>query len=736
MNTTSSVGMQTGQEAVDWHALFLEAQRAREEAKARTQHLNHVLEGLGDGLVVLDSDLRYRYVNALTLQLMERTEEEVLGKSFYDLYPNLQGTSFEEAMQTALREQRQAETDIFYPRNGRWWRTFINPTESGLTVYYRDITHLKQAEEVQERLAAIVESSEDAIIGKTLEGIITDWKPAAERMFGYTAEEVIGKPKTILFPPDRLEEEVEILQRLRQGIRTEHIETIRVRKDGKQIKVSITVSPIKNANGQIAGAATIIRDVTEQRRLEEERRYVMAEAHCLLWHADIKASDHAHRLHWEFHVPDPEAAQRFLPLPVETGDTYIGAWFRGRLLEDRNECDRRGAAAVRAGRSYQQEFRILDANRQVHWLHEDVHVETIEPGKRWRAIAVCIDITDRKRMEQERLRLAAIVESSNDAIIGKDLNGVITDWNPAAERMFGYAAEEVIGKPKTILFPLDRVGEEDALLARLRRGERIDPFESVRVRKGGRSLDVSLTISPIKDSRGHIIGASTIARDITAHKAANREIERLNARLMRAMQETHHRVKNNLQLICAILDMAAMEHADALPISEAKRLNQQVMTLAAIHDILTHTAQFSGEHSDEISSYEVLHRLLTMLQTTGERSQLEYDIQDVRLSVRQATALALIVNELVSNSIKHGGHEARVTYRTLDHAAQLQVEDNGTGFPVPFELHACANTGLTLVENLARHDLAGTLCFENREQGGARVSLTMPLLDPTSSPPD
>src|SRR5918912_784895 len=135
------------------------------------------------------------------------------------------------------------------------------------------------------------------------------------------------------------------------------------------------------------------------------------------------------------------------------------------------------------------------------------------------------DITERKRAEEVHARLASIVESSEDAIIGKTLEGTITNWNRGAQNIYGYSAEEVVGKPINILVPPDRPNEIPKILERLRHGESIDNYETVRVTKDGRRLDISLTISPIKDSSGNIVGASTIARDITERKRAEKAIE-------------------------------------------------------------------------------------------------------------------------------------------------------------------------------------------------------------------
>jgi PAS domain S-box-containing protein len=152
------------------------------------------------------------------------------------------------------------------------------------------------------------------------------------------------------------------------------------------------------------------------------------------------------------------------------------------------------------------------------------------------AISVFEDVTDLKQAEQASRRLAAIVESSEDAIVSKDLNGIITSWNQGAERLFGYKAEEVIGKPVALLIPPERQDEEPAILERIRRGERIEHYETVRRRKDGSLLDISLTVSPIRDAKGNIIGASKIARDITQRKRVEVTLRESEQRLRLATQ--------------------------------------------------------------------------------------------------------------------------------------------------------------------------------------------------------
>jgi PAS domain S-box-containing protein len=233
-------------------------------------------------------------------------------------------------------------------------------------------------------LAKVVESSDDAIVSKDLNSTIVSWNRAAERMFGYTAEEAIGRSILMIIPKERQGEEDEVLATIRAGRAVTHYETVRQHKDGTLIPISLTVSPVYDDAGVVIGASKIARD-----------------------------------------------------------------------------------------------------------------------------------ISDRKRADDALRRLAAVVTSSDDAIVSKTLEGIITSWNPAAERMFGYTEAEAIGRSIRMLIPDDRQSEEDAVLAKIRAGEVIDHYETIRRRKDGSLFSISLTVSPLRDHEGRVVGASKIARDIT-----------------------------------------------------------------------------------------------------------------------------------------------------------------------------------------------------------------------------
>lgn len=181
--------------------------------------------------------------------------------------------------------------------------------------------------------------------------------------------------------------------------------------------------------------------------------------------------------------------------------------------------------AIQSRGEYQVDFRTIRAdNGKIVWLHNRGRVECDAQGEPIRVTGTTTDINERKRAEEANALLANIVDSSDDAIISKSLEGTITSWNPGASRLFGYTAEEAIGRSILLIIPADRRQEEATILNKLKRGERIDHFETVRRRKDGSLLDISLTISPIKDSAGRVIGASKVARDITAQKAAERAL--------------------------------------------------------------------------------------------------------------------------------------------------------------------------------------------------------------------
>jgi PAS domain S-box-containing protein len=238
--------------------------------------------------------------------------------------------------------------------------------------------------------------------------------------------------------------------------------------------------------------------------------------------------------------------------------------------------------------------------------------------------------------------LVAIIDGSHDAIISKDLNGNIRTWNAGATRLFGYAAHEVVGKPIILLIPEDRRDEEPAILAQIRAGNRVDHFETVRRRKDGSFIDLSLTISPVRNAAGAIVGASKIARDITERRLAQ-EQQRL---LYREMQ---HRVKNLFALTAGIVSLSARSGGDIQSVTN--NIHDRLGALSRAHEL---TMPDWGGDGFEAQNTTLLALIRTILQPYVGCQQIDVSGNDPHVGTRSLTHVALLLHELATNAAKYG----------------------------------------------------------------------------------
>jgi PAS domain S-box-containing protein len=272
------------------------------------------------------------------------------------------------------------------------------------------------------------------------------------------------------------------------------------------------------------------------------------------------------------------------------------------------------------------------------------------------AVNMLVDLTDRKASEENAQRLASIVQSSDDAIISKDLQGIIKSWNRGAERLFGYAAADVIGKPITILIPPERLDEEPSILERIKRGERINHYETIRRRKDGSMVDISLTISPILSADGRIIGASKIARDITERRRAQEQQKVLLAEIM-------HRVKNTLATVQAIANQTLRR----APADERAAFTARLHALSKAHDLLT------SDKWDRAPLRAIVEAALEPFQQ--DRFTLEGP--DTWLNASMSLQVTLAMHELATNAAKYGAlrnttGQVCLTWKLLD-AGRLKI---------------------------------------------------------------
>ncbi len=309
------------------------------------------------------------------------------------------------------------------------------------------------------------------------------------------------------------------------------------------------------------------------------------------------------------------------------------------------------------------------------------------------------------------------------AIFMADTEERVASWNAGATRILGYTEPEILGQPVAIIFTQEdqQNGDEQKEFKTARDTGRSDD-ERWHVRKDGSRFWALGILTALYDEQGRLRGYAKILRDFTARKRYEDRIEALNARLQWAMTETHHRVKNNLQLISAIIDMQSHEYGDTVPIAEYKHLGTQVRALAALHDILAADTK-AGSDATMISLPALLEELLSLLQSIASKSRIQFKLADVQVSANKGSSIALIVNELVTNAIKHGSDNVLVTLSDLEGNITLSVRDDGLGFAEGFEAKSFSSAGLELVENLVRLDLRGKVSYTNLPEGGGCVTV-------------
>jgi PAS domain S-box-containing protein len=283
------------------------------------------------------------------------------------------------------------------------------------------------------------------------------------------------------------------------------------------------------------------------------------------------------------------------------------------------------------------------------------------------AVNMLIDITDRKRAEEVKQRLASIVQFSDDAIISKSLKGKIESWNAGAERIFGYTASEAVGQSVEMLIPADRLDEEPEIINRIRRGERIEHYETVRRRKDGSLIDISLTVSPIMDADGRVISASKIARDITERK-------RTEAHISVLAREAEHRAKNVLATVQAIVHLTEAETvADYKTAVEGR-----VQALANVHTLFVKSHWSGAELHDLVTKELAPYR-------KGDGTRVAIEGPAFALEPDTAQTIAVVVHELTTNAIKYGALsviEGRIVVSwTLNNSGRLVLRWTETGGP-------------------------------------------------------
>jgi PAS domain S-box-containing protein len=342
----------------------------------------------------------------------------------------------------------------------------------------RDITEHKREAEEANRMVTVVRDSNDAITIQDHDGKITAWNRGAEMMFGYSEQEALRMKIWQLAPTDKMAEQKDFNQRLFAGEKIPSYETQRLTKDGRLLDVWLTVTKLVDDAGKVIGIAATERDITKRKRAEQE--LVIANK--------------------ELIFQNEEKEKRAAELVIANKE----------LIFQNEEKEKRAAE-------------LLIANKELAFQNEEKEkraVELVIANKE-----LIFQNEERKRTEEKINQLAAIVQSSEDAIIGKSLDGIITSWNKGAEKIYRYTENEVVGKSISLIIPPGNEEELPKILDRIKSGEKLKHYETVRLGKDGRIIQVSVSVSPILDPEGKIIAASSISRDITEYKRTKEKIK-------------------------------------------------------------------------------------------------------------------------------------------------------------------------------------------------------------------
>jgi PAS domain S-box-containing protein len=427
-----------------------------------------------------------------------------------------------------------------------------------------------------------------AIVATTdVQGTITYVNEKFCAISKYSREELIGQNHRILNSGHHPKEFFQQMYHTIASGKVWHAEIKNRAKDGSVYWVDTTIVPFMSSEGKPRQYVAIRADITNRKRAEED---VADQKFALDQHAIVAITNVQGMI--------TNVNDKFCAISQYSRDELIGQ--NHRILNSGHhpkEFFQQMYRTIANGKVWHAEIRNRAKDGSIYWVDTTIVPFVDAEGKPRQYVAIRADITERKRAEEVRERLAAVVESSEDAIISENMDGTITAWNSGAEKLFGYSPAEAVGKPMLMLEPSERKNQALDMLTRLGRGERVEEIDTVRVRKDGRRIDISARIFPIKDSSGAIIGASKIARDITQRKRADEEIQRLNNEMESRNKELEAQTVE-LQKARDGLEVRVNERTDELAstnqVLEQSNIELQQFAYVASHDLQSPLRSISG----------------------------------------------------------------------------------------------------------------------------------------------
>ena len=557
----------------------------------------------------------------------------------------------------------------------------------------------------------------------------------------------------------------------RQLLSDELEHTVEICEDSLGGYFIVSVSPLHDSAGKLTGCIHVARNINERREAEEtlkkaydnldklvkERTSQLEKAYNSLKESEnrlAEAQKMSHIGNWEWDLItdivywSDELYRIFNCSSCELAPSY-NEYLSYVNPKDRNHVDNAFKESIN-GKPCSIDHRIILANgeeRTVHLQSEAIFDEKKIPI---RLKGIVQDITERKKAEEKIQRLANVVESSNDAILTISLDGIITSWNKGAEQIYGCSSKEIIGKDVSILAPENLKNETKKLIEKVKLGEKIKHYRTSRLTKGDKLIYVSIALSPVFDASGELVAISAIVRDITQRI----ESEKSQVKAEKAKKkEIHHRIKNNLQVISSLLDLQAekFKNRDCIQDSEIlkafRESQDRVISMALIHEEL-----YKGEGFETLDFSTYIRELVVNLFQTyilnSKNIHLHIDMEaNIFLDMDTAIPLGIIVNELVSNSLKHAFREEdsgkiyinlrrekngeRINSREESKYKGckstnfiLKVSDDGIGIPKSIDLENSKSLGIQLVTTLV-DQLGGELELKRSNETEFTIRFTV-----------
>jgi PAS domain S-box-containing protein len=737
------------------------ARKRTEEALVEAEEALHptqfALEHASDAVFWIDSQARIVYVNDAACRSLGYSREELLALSIPDIDPLYPRDASEKAWEITRQQGSYTHETQHRTKQGKVFPVEVtsNHVQFGAKEYHfafaRDITERKRAEaglrHEKYLLHTVMDNLPDFIYFKDRESHFTRVNLALAAAFDLNdPTQAVGKSDADFFPNENagvfFQDEQEII---RTGRPLVDKEEKAVWPDGQTRWISTTKMPLRDPAGEIIGTFGVSRDISERKRVEEQLQTEAKIAEIFLSAPDDEMYQSILDLalasvksplglfgfideERDLLVPAMKGSAMGTSRPVgatprfrreDWGDSSWARALRKKTPIYSNELSLRtppGHVNISRHISFPILFRgeaiglFVAANKETDYQEDDV----LALAKMAAHVAPILSARlDRQRAEATRDYLASIVEFSGEAIIGKSLDGIVRSWNAGAEKLYGYAAWEVVGQPISLLVPPERRDEIAQFLTRIKRGEEVEPYDTVRVRKDGRPIDVSVTISPLKNALGEIVGASTVARDITAH----RELERMKDELVSVVS---HELRTPLTSIRGALGLLA----GGLLLSQPEK-GQRMLEIAVsntdrlvrlINDILDLERMESGKMNMEkqtCNAVELMREAVENVRGLAEKAGVTLSVTPcpARLWADPDRIVQAFIN-LLSNAIKFSPRGGTVWLTATPQMDQItfRVRDQGRGIP--------ADKRESIFERFQQVDAS-----DRREKGGTGLGL-------------